>query len=125
METNNFSLKLNRLFDEQKKLDGKPYTPDEVQAGTQGRITPNHLLKLRDGRISDPDLVTMQALANFFKIDPNYFFESDALKLQQLLDERNSLVSQIAQRASELGPDEQLSVLFMVESIHQSKLPKT
>ena len=84
-------------------MDGKPCTPNEVLAGTQGCITPDYLEELRHGSIPDPDIYTLQVLSNFFKINPNYFFESNELKVQKLLDERNNPVSRIAQRASKLG----------------------
>jgi transcriptional regulator with XRE-family HTH domain len=121
MDTNNLALKLERLFEEKRKLNGKRYTPTEVLAGTQGYITRVYLWKLRNGRMSNPSLRVIQALANFFKIDPTYFFESDTTKLQQLLDQYNGLVYQIAQRSAELNPEEQHAVLLMIDSIIKSR----
>lgn len=118
-----FAEKLNRLFEEKRKPDGTQYTQTEVIESTKGVLTRVYLWKLLTGRASNPGFRVIQALAEFFGIDPNYFFESDEIKTALATDnqKRDAFLDQIALRAPELDDDAKQAVLLMIESILRSK----
>ena len=118
-----FAEKLNRLFEEKRKPDGTQYTQTEVIESTKGVLTRVYLWKLLTGRASNPGFRVIQVLAEFFGIDPNYFFESDEIKTALALDKqkRDAFLDQIALRAPELDDDAKQAVLLMIESILKSK----
>ena len=119
----NFATKLNRLFEEKRKPDGTQYTQTEVIESTKGVLTRVYLWKLLTGRASNPGFRVIQVLAEFFGIDPNYFFESDEIKTALATDnqKRDAFLDQIALRAPELDDDAKQAVLLMIESILRSK----
>jgi transcriptional regulator with XRE-family HTH domain len=80
MEADQVTLaeRLEKLFDEVRKPDGKKYTQAEVVAGTQGVLTRVYLWKLRTGRAANPSFHVVQALAGFFGVDVDYFARSEA-----------------------------------------------
>ncbi len=119
----NFASKLNYLFEKKRKPDGTQYTQTEVAEGTKGVLTRVYLWKLRKGRASNPGFNVIQVLAEFFGVDPSYFFDSDEMKgaLARESQERNELVDQIALRSSELDDKGKQAVLYMIESILKTK----
>lgn len=118
----NFAEKLNRLFEEKKKPDGTPYSQTEVIEGTKGVLTRVYLWKLRTGRASNPGYHIIKAIADFFGIDPSYFFESDETEAGFIKEaQENDLVDQIALRSSRLDKDGKQAVLYMIDSILKSK----
>ena len=118
-----FAAKLNRLFEEKRKPDGTQYTQTEVVEGTNGVLTRVYLWKLRKGRASNPGFQIIRTLAEFFGVDPSYFFEGDEVRaeLAQEIEKRDELVDQIALRSSELDDTGKQAVLYMIESIVKSK----
>src|SRR5271157_898090 len=118
-----FAEKLNRLFEEKRKPDGTQYTQTEVIESTKGVLTRVYLWKLLTGRASNPGFRVIQVLAEFFGVDPNYFFESDEIKTALATDnqKRDAFLDQIALRAPELDDDAKQAVLLMIESILRSK----
>src|SRR5258706_42082 len=78
----NFAAKLNRLFKEKRKPDGTLYTQTEVVENTKGVLTRVYLWKLRTGRASNPGLQVIRALAEFFGVDPSYFFVNDKMSME-------------------------------------------
>ena len=119
----NFAAKLNHLFEEKRKPDGAQYTQTEVVESSNGVLTRVYLWKLRKGRASNPGFHVIQVLAEFFGVDPSYFFDNDEMKvaLAKERQERDKLVDQIALRSSELDDNGKQAVLFMIESILKSK----
>lgn len=67
--------KLERLFAEVRKPDGSRYTQAEVVHGTHGALTRVYLWKLRTGRATNPGYQIIKALADFFRVDTDYFAE--------------------------------------------------
>jgi transcriptional regulator with XRE-family HTH domain len=122
MDTNNFALRLKRLFKEKTKPDGKQYSQAEVLDGLQGVVTRVYLWKLRNGRASNPSLQVISGLADFFGVAPGYFFEIDGAQTGSLND---NLAHEIGIRSSVLTPQEQQMVLFMIESIQKVQKNKT
>src|SRR5258706_6260043 len=119
----NFAEKLNRLFKEKRKPDGTLYTQTEVVENTKGVLTRVYLWKLRTGRASNPGLQVIRALAEFFGVDPSYFFVNDKMSMEFAKEnqKRDQLVDQIALRSSELDHKGKQAVLYMIESIVKSK----
>lgn len=126
MDTNNLALRLKRLFDEKRKPDGKQYSQKEILEGLQGAITPVYLWKLSNGHASNPTMQVIRRLADFFGVDPGYFFQNDALQVVSAEDHlQNDRAQQILNRSSQLDPDAQEIILLMIESmLKQSKKSK-
>jgi transcriptional regulator with XRE-family HTH domain len=113
------------LFDEKRKPDGKPYSQREIIEGLQGAITPVYLWKLREGHASNPSMQVIRSLADFFGVDPGYFFQSDALQAVSAEDHlQNDWAHKILNRLSHLDPGEQEFVLLMIESMLKLKKSK-
>ncbi len=117
-----FSVKLNRLFEEKRKPDGAQYSQSDVIEGTKGVLTRVYLWKLRSGRAANPGYQIINAIADFFGVAPSYFFESNE-KGEELIGkaQENDLIDQIALRSSQLEKDDKQAVLFMIDSILKSK----
>ncbi len=117
-----FAKKLNTLFEKKTKLDGTKYTQEEVIEGTNGVLTRAYLWKLRTGRAKNPGFNIVQALANFFEVDINYFQATED-KEQELLEQakKNKLISEVALRASMYSEETVLAILTMMEYIEQHR----
>lgn len=117
-----FAKKLNTLFEKKTKLDGSKYTQEEVIQGTKGLLTRAYLWKLRTGRAKNPGFNIVQALANFFEVDINYFQATED-KEQELLEQakKNKLISEVALRASMYSEETVLAILTMMEYIEQHR----
>jgi transcriptional regulator with XRE-family HTH domain len=113
-----FAERLNQLLEVKRKPDGTKYSQTEIIAGTQGVLTRVYLWKLRKGRASNPGFHVIKAIADFFKVDPSYFFEDDdrATPKAALVIE-NELVKQIALRSSLLDEDGKKHILDLIEFI--------
>lgn len=117
-----FAKKLNTLFETKTKPDGTKYTQEEVIQGTKGVLTRAYLWKLRTGRAKNPGFNIVQALADFFDIDINYFRVSEDEE-KALLEKakRNKLVSEVAMRASMFSEETVLAIIKMMEYIEQHR----
>jgi transcriptional regulator with XRE-family HTH domain len=120
-----FAIKLNTLFEVKTKLDGSKYTQEEVIQGTHGSLTRAYLWKLRTGRARNPGFYIVQALADFFRVDINYFRVAEDEE-KELLEKalRNKLVSEVALRASMFSEEAVLVILYMMEYIEQNRSEK-
>ena len=117
-----FSEKLNRLFEEYRKPDGTRYSQKEVLESAPGVLTRINLWRLRKGKASRPSYPVVKALADFFGVEPSYFFDRDRLDVESMeQDERKDLATQIALRSSGLDLEGQKAVLLMIEAIRKSK----
>ncbi|MEV4760534.1 helix-turn-helix domain-containing protein [Micromonospora sp. NPDC049559] len=110
--------KLNLLFQTVHPAEREPYTNREVSDAIrdQGRsISDVYIWQLRTGRRTNPTKEHLEALADFFDVDPAYFFdrrraeeiERDLLALHAM---RNLKVRAVATRLSTL-PEEQLDAV--------------
>src|SRR5690554_1806584 len=117
-----FAKKLNTLFETKTKPDGTKYTQEEVIQGTKGLLTRAYLWKLRTGRAKNPGFNIVQALANFFEVDINYFQATED-KEQELLEQakKKKLISEVALRASMYSEETVLAILTMMEYIEQHR----
>lgn len=72
-----FSARLNRLFDTVYPPGRGPHTSAEVVVALKAegitRMSAPYLSQLRSGERTNPSKATMNALANFFRIQPDYF----------------------------------------------------
>jgi transcriptional regulator with XRE-family HTH domain len=110
--------KLDLLFRTVHPADREPYTNREVSDAIRdgGRsISDVYLWQLRTGRRTNPTREHLQALADFFDVDPAYFFdrrraeeiERDLLALHAM---QNLKVRAVATRLSTL-PEDQLDAV--------------
>jgi transcriptional regulator with XRE-family HTH domain len=119
---NSFSSKLNHLFEENRKPDGTRYSQKEVIESAPGILSRVYLWRLRTGKASRPSYRVVKALADFFGVDPTYFFPDD--DLSTLDTPHSDLTQQIALRSAGLDEDGQRTVLMMIEAIKKSKSDK-
>ena len=72
-----FSARLNRLFDTVYPPGRGPHTSAEVVVALKAEgittMSAPYLSQLRSGKRTNPSKATMNALANFFRIQPDYF----------------------------------------------------
>ena len=101
-----FAEKLNLLFEEKRKPDGTKYSQMEVVEGTQGTFSRVYLWKLRNNRAFNPGYQIIQAIADFFGVDPGYFF-ADGEKEAKVIDQvkENTLIDQIKIQSARLDDD--------------------
>ncbi len=67
--------KVDHLFRTITRPDGKPYTYEQVAAGTG--LNFSYLRKLRVGKVASPSRKVLERLTTFFGITPDYWFRSD------------------------------------------------
>ena len=71
-----------------------------------------------------PKIAIVQAIANFFDVDPSYFFEEDGDETDSIsLARDDDLVDKIALRSSRLAEEGKQAVLSMIDYILKSKEP--
>ncbi|MFC9894142.1 helix-turn-helix domain-containing protein [Nocardia sp. NPDC127579] len=73
----NFTVRLNKLFESVRAPGRRLYTNAEVAAALTASghpISKPYLSQLRSGRRRNPSSETVAALARFFKVRPDYFF---------------------------------------------------
>ncbi len=115
---NGFAEKLNTLLELKRKPDGTQYTQEEVVQASNGILSRAYLWKLRTGRAKNPGFHVVQALADFFAVDINYFIVEKVAGVEMINQAReNELVDQIAIRSSLLGREGKLALLNMIDFI--------
>lgn len=71
--------KINKLFDQIRKPNGKPYSSAEVAAWCEKRTGESfsraYMSYLRKGQRTNPTHQHLAALAAFFEVSPAYFFD--------------------------------------------------
>lgn len=102
-----FADKLNRLFEQVRKEDGKRYTNQEIEALTGGEVSTSYISRLRTGKEDNPSLLKIQALARAFAVDAAWFFHDSA----------DALLDGIALRAGQLDERGKQAVLGMIDHI--------
>jgi transcriptional regulator with XRE-family HTH domain len=127
--------KLDLLFRTVHPADREPYTAREVADAVRergGTISDVYIWQLRTGRRTNPTREHLQVLADFFDVDPAYFFDRrrgeeiqrDLLALHAM---RNLKVRAVAARLSTL-PDAQIDAVGeildrVVEALRASPVP--
>ncbi len=100
--------KVNHLFNSRTKPNGRPYSQVEVERQTleatqAGKIptyiSSSDISRMRNGDVTNPSFVKLQAIAYFFNI-PISYFQQDGLELK---DNPETLLQNIAYRSSALN----------------------
>lgn len=125
--------KLNLLFQTVHPGDRQSYTAREVADAIRARggsISDVYIWQLRTGRRTNPTKEHLQSLADFFDVDPAYFFDRrraeeiqrDLLALHAM---RNLKVRAVAARLSAL-PEDQLDAVgeILDRVVRAMQLPK-
>jgi len=117
----NFSAKLNRLFEEKTKPRREPLFPDGSDRKNERCVSRVQLWKLRTGQAVNPGIQVIQALADFFKVNPTYFFESENAEATEQEQKQSDFIEKVALRSSDLDENGKQAVLFMIDSISKVK----
>jgi len=125
-----FAQRLDYLFKQITHPDGREYSYEEVQNGTDKAVTAAYIWRLRTGKAKNPGYWVIKALSDFFGIDPNYFFQDEKQAVEMAdkqarinLAERlqDDTVKDIALRASELDEAGRQAILGMIDYILHRK----
>lgn len=116
-----FADKLNMLFEMKRKSDGSKYSQEDVIQGTNGVLTRAYLWKLRTGRAKNPGFNIVQALADFFDVDINYF-RTDESQPEEIVEKsvRDELLEQMSLRASMHSDDTIKAIISMMDYIEKN-----
>ncbi len=119
--------KLDRLFQAVRSPKGGEYTYAEVATGVQGRgiatISDTYLCDLRNGTKDNPRIRHLEALADFFGVPMNYFFDGDEsaarlyAQLASLPAYGDTDVQRIMLRAVDLSPETLQAVAQIIEHL--------
>ena len=120
--TGSFADKLNGLFETKTQPDGTRYTQEELIRASGGALTRVYLWKLRTGRATNPGLSVVKAIADFFEVGVDYFFEEQPKKAATHTDvveelSKNGMATQIALRSTKLDAEGKKKVLEMIDYI--------
>ena len=122
------AYKLNRLFATMHSRHRGEYTLQEVIDGIRQRGGPTlsmtYLSQLRNGTRDNPTKQHLEALADFFGVNPAYFFDAAAAdqidaQLDLLAAMREAGVREIALRAAELSPEGQRALATIIAQVRQ------
>ena len=116
-----FADKLNMLFEMKRKSDGSKYSQEDVIQGTNGVLTRAYLWKLRTGRAKNPGFNIVQALADFFEVNIN-FFRTDESQPEEIVEKsvRDELLEQMSLRASMHSDDTIKAIISMMDYIEKN-----
>ncbi len=124
-----FAARLNRLFESVYPPGRGPHTSAEVIAALKAEgitMSAPYLSQLRSGNRTNPSTATMAALANFFRIKPEYFtddgyYEKIDAELSWLAGIREEGVRRIATRAIGLSPEAQQDILARMDELRRKE----
>ncbi|MCZ4277752.1 helix-turn-helix domain-containing protein [Rhodococcoides yunnanense] len=119
---------MNRLFDVHPR-GHRPYSNADVVRGLTAaghRISKSYMTQLRSGNRINPSEETVAALARFFGVTPDYFYDpvyqnavdSDLATLTQL---RNTGLRRLSTRAFGLPEESQMLLISMAEKLRASE----
>lgn len=116
-----FAEKLNMLFEMKRKSDGSKYSQEDVIQGTNGVLTRAYLWKLRTGRAKNPGFTIVQALADFFDVNINYF-RTDESQPEVIVEKslRDKLLDEMSLRASMHSDDTIKAIISMMDYIEKN-----
>jgi transcriptional regulator with XRE-family HTH domain len=119
-----FACRLNRLFDTVYPPGRGPHTSAEVIAALKAEgitMSAPYLSQLRSGNRTNPSTATMGALANFFRIKPDFFTDDEYYErlnneLSWLAASREEGIRRIALGASGLSAQ---ALQDIVQRVHE------
>jgi transcriptional regulator with XRE-family HTH domain len=121
--------KLNHLFATIYPSGRGPYTNAEVEEGIRaagGSISEQYLYLLRNGRRDNPTYKHLEALARFFDVPVQYFFDDTfadryAAELRLLAALRDSQVRRLALRAATVSPEALNAIAAVLEQLPETQ----
>lgn len=125
------SEKIDLLFRSVRRGD-REYTYDDVEQGTAGRVSRSYVWKLRHGKNNNPSLDVLEALSQFFRVPPDYFFndsgEASGRSVQRaavaaILDD--PAARSVAEQARGLSAQSLEAVSRLLENLHAIERTKT
>ena len=124
-----FAARLNRLFETVYPPGRGPHTSAEVIAALKAEgvtMSAPYLSQLRSGNRTNPSAATMTAIANFFRIKPEYFtddayYEKLDRELTWLANMRDEGVRRIASRTVGLSPEAQQDIVAKVDELRRQE----
>ena len=122
-----FAARLNRLFETVYPPGRGAHTSAEVIAALRAEgvtMSAPYLSQLRSGNRTNPSSATMTALANFFRIKPEYFTDDDYYErldreLTYLAHMRDEGVRSIAARTAGLSSEAKEDLFAKVEELRR------
>lgn len=127
-EARTLAEKLDHLFRTIYPRDRGEYSYAEVAEGIRARggptVSASYLWELRTGRADNPTKKHLEALADYFGVNPSYFFDRESVarieaQLDFLAALRDAGVREIALRASGLSPRGLAALRGVIEHIRQ------
>ncbi len=124
-----FAARLNKLFSIVHPPGRRPHTNAEVAdalAGNGHQISKPYISQLRSGQRNNPSDETVAALARFFKVKPDYFFNDIyAAKVDHDLELLAQLkgygLRRLSTRAFDLSEESQNLLSSMAEKLRASE----
>lgn len=125
-----FGERLNRLFETVHPPGRGPHSLQEVAKAINDdgavKISSSYLSQLRNGQKTNPSGAAVAAIARFFRVRTDYFFDNDyadALDkdLENLASLRDAGVRRIATRTFDLSPDSRDTVSSLIESLRRAE----
>lgn len=117
------SQQVKILFDAVRREDGQPFTLQEVSHATG--ISLGTIGQIRSGKISNPQLNTLRALCQFFRVPLRYFETQTAEQcytlLAQQVPQQQPALNEIAFRASGLSEDAQQDILALIKVFQEEE----
>ena len=118
--------KTNRLFDVVRNgKSGVPLTNAEVARMSLGDLSEEHVEQIRSGKLTDPSMNQVVALADVFGVHPSYFLEAarkapllDAEAMRILQDET---VSAIAHKSLYLPGRERQMIINIIQQFEDTQ----
>ena len=122
-----FGDKLAYLIETVHPPDRGPYSYREIAAGIAahpGAMTAAHINQLVRGRQPHPRIHYVEALASFFGVPMNYFFDDDvAARINDQIAEvsawRDKEARRIAERVVELNSRDRKAVTNLIDSLRE------
>ena len=116
--------KIDWLFENLRRPDGKEYTYRDVESGTDKvgyRVSAAYLCNLRKGKCDNPGWLVLRSLAQFFGVSVTYSYDgnltSESLnnfKYEAMMQDAD--VEEITLRASKMGKAQRRSLLEMMRT---------
>ena len=125
-DTSSIANKTNRLFDAfRNERSGAPLTNAEVARMSLGDLSEEHVEQIRSGKLTNPSMNQVVALADVFGVHPSYFL--DAARKPPLLDEeamrilQDETVSAIAHKSLHLPGRERQMILNIIQQFEETQ----
>jgi transcriptional regulator with XRE-family HTH domain len=125
-EDSSMADKTNRLFDVvRNEKSGGRYTNSEIARMSLGDLSEEHVEQIRSGKLTNPSMNQVVALADAFGVHPSYFL--DAARKPPLLDEdamrilQDETVSAIAHKSLHLPGRERQMILNIIQQFEDTQ----